>query len=89
MCRANADVYRAKALAALGGVGDRSRGQWFERGRLAYHVRRRLSEAEEAVVGPVVDCRGTEEWEKRFEALKAVLPSAARLMAWEEAADAR
>jgi len=45
------------ALEALQAVGDSNLGQWIERGIIAAHVRRRLSVAEEALVGPVVDIR--------------------------------
>jgi hypothetical protein len=58
----------ALAEAALHGVGNAGRGQWVEVTRVAAHVRRRLSETEELVVGPVVDVRGTPEAQRRYDA---------------------
>lgn len=59
----------------LAGVGDRVRGEWIEIGRVAYHLRRRLSADENAIVGPAIDCRGlADEWERRFEVAAAEVP---------------
>lgn len=63
------DVY-ARRLLFL--VGDASLGEWREErdtgtGLRVVHVRRRLTAAEAAVVGPVRDIRGTAEAERRFE----------------------
>jgi hypothetical protein len=63
------------ALRMLAGVGDASRGEWWERGGFATHLRRRLSVAEDARVGPVVDVRGTAEAARRFAAMKPYLPA--------------
>lgn len=60
-------------------------GQQFEEYTgYAYHVRRRLSHDEQAKIGDALDCRGTDEWEKRFEQVKAKLPVQAREMALQE-----
>ena len=56
---------RRMTATVLDGVGDRRRGEWFQR-ETAIHHRRRLSAAEEAVVGPVVDVRGTPEAVARY-----------------------
>ena len=56
------------ARKVLDGVGDRRRGEWMER-HGALHLRRRLSQSEELLVGPVVDIRGTDEAKRRAEAL--------------------
>ncbi len=54
------------ALAALDGVGDAKLGEWEEWTGYAFHVRRRLSVAEQATVGDVVDVRGTPEAARRI-----------------------
>jgi hypothetical protein len=65
------------ANRVLDGVGDPRRGEWVEIGR-ALHLRRRLSAAEAAIVGPVVDVRGTPEAARRVaelgERLLAMIP---------------
>lgn len=48
------------ANKVLEGVGDARRGEWQERHE-SLHVRRRLSLAEESLVGPVKDIRCTAE----------------------------
>lgn len=58
---------------ALRGVGDAALGEWTEQGT-ALHLRRRLTHAEAALVGPVRDIRDTEEERMRMEALLAALP---------------
>jgi len=68
------DTLRTVALRALEGVGDVTLGEWEERGRKAYHVRRRLSAAEQVGIGEAVDVRGTPEAERRFEAVQRYLP---------------
>lgn len=75
---------RKLALSLLKDVGDAAK-QWHEWTGVAWHVRRRLTPAEQEKVGPVLDCRGTEEWSKRFLAARAYLPEAALRMAREEA----
>jgi hypothetical protein len=59
--------------------------QWHEWTGRAYHVRRRLTAAEQEATGPAVDCRGTQEWRQRLDALRAVLPELALRLALEEA----
>lgn len=53
------------ARVALGGVGDRSRGEWIEDRPKAFHLRRCVSAKEEEVVGAIRDLRNTKEGEKR------------------------
>lgn len=68
------------AERALLGVGDRTLGEWREIGTIAVHLRRRLSTTEEAIVGPVVDVRGTWEHTKRLNRVRRFLPCALRLL---------
>jgi hypothetical protein len=71
----------AMALRALRGVGNARSGQWTERGRAeVVHVRRRLSANEAAIVGEVVDIRGTPEERERLLAL--VAEASPRISAW-------
>lgn len=56
----------------------------FARLGTAYHIRRRLHETEEAIVGPAVDCRGTAEWNRRYDAAKMELPEMAKRLAAQE-----
>jgi hypothetical protein len=65
---------RTIAEAALMGVGDAAVGEWFEIGEIAGHLRRRLSPAEAAPVGPVVDVRGSWEGQKRMARMQKYLP---------------
>ncbi len=51
---------REIALRALSGVGDEAR-QWEQARPAAFHLRRRLTAAEEAITGPAIDYRGTAE----------------------------
>jgi hypothetical protein len=55
------------ALHVLKGVGDVSAGEWGELGDVAYHLRRRLSAFEAKRIGPVIDCRRTDEGLRRLE----------------------
>lgn len=66
-------VLKSVALDQLAGVGDLSL-EWHEWSGTAFHVRRRLTAAEQERVGPVVDCRDTAEWNKRFKAVRRYLP---------------
>jgi hypothetical protein len=50
-----------QAEKELEGVGDASLGEWREWSGKAFHIRRRLSAAEQATVGPVADIRRTDE----------------------------
>lgn len=61
---------RRIAFDLLDGYGDASLGEWEEKGASAFHLRRRLSDAEAALVGPVVDVRGTEEAGRRVFAVR-------------------
>lgn len=62
------------ARKELDGVGDPALGEWSEMGG-AFHLRRRLTEAEAAPIGPVVDVRGTAEAERRLAAVRHLLPT--------------
>jgi hypothetical protein len=54
----------------LRGLGDPRLGEWREWTGTGYlHIRRRLSAAEQARVGPVADIRGTEEARARARVL--------------------
>ena len=72
------------ARLELEGVGDARLGEWVERTRVAVHVRRRLSAAEQVVVGPVVDVRGTAEAHQRFATMVNLLPVGWEPMAADE-----
>ena len=67
-------MLRTRALDALSGVGDASRGEWEEWTGYAYHVRRRLSLREERAVGPAIDIRGTTEADARLRRVRQWLP---------------
>lgn len=54
-------VLEAEAERQLRGVGDATLGEWRERGGRAFHIRRRLTEREARLVGPVRDIRRTPE----------------------------
>lgn len=56
----------------LAGVGDMA-VEFLEWGGRAYHVKRRLTAAEMAITGPVVDCRGTREATDRLAAMAPYL----------------
>jgi hypothetical protein len=65
----------ALAERALEGVGDASLGEWREAGgNGVFHLRRGVTAAEAALVGPVEDIRGTPEETRRFAALLADAP---------------
>ena len=66
---------RKLALRALAGVGDPLFGEWEHRGAVAFHVRRRLSLSEAAIVGPVQDLRATPAGWARFDAIRWELPA--------------
>lgn len=70
------------ARRALQGVGDARLGEWAEPGEV-FHLRRRLTPAEAALVGPLRDIRGTDEEMRRMAALVVDLsPMARALMGW-------
>jgi hypothetical protein len=77
---------KALAYAALAGVGDRGAGEWVEWSGKAFHVRRRLTPAEQQRVGPVVDLRGTPEGIARLAALAGRLHPSLRRFAEREVA---
>jgi hypothetical protein len=52
---------RRRALAELDGLGDPALGEWHEWSGSAYHIRRRMTAAEQDRVGPAVDIRGSDE----------------------------
>lgn len=54
-----------EAERQLAGVGDASRGEWRECDGRFYHLKRRLSEAEQEQVGPAQDIRRTPEAVRR------------------------
>lgn len=58
----------------LGACGDVLAGEWKESGGQAFHLRRRLSASEAALVGPVVDIRGTPEAERRMRPVASLVP---------------
>jgi hypothetical protein len=72
-------------LNALEGVGSRLFGEYENWTGKAYHVRRRLSVEEEAIIGPAVDVRGTREALCRVEMLLAKSPFLDRKAVFEEA----
>lgn len=65
----------ALCFAALDGVGDPSLGEWVEVGEVAMHLRRRLTPAEQAPIGPAVDVRGTPEHQRRMNRARRFLPA--------------
>lgn len=65
----NAAIAVRIAKQELQGVGNAALGEWEEFGNIAFHLRRRLSETEEKLVGPVADIRGTSEAYRRWKAL--------------------
>jgi hypothetical protein len=65
---------RRFAFAALAGVGDAKLGEYEEYSGRAFHLRRRLSLDEQAMVGEVVDVRGTPEAERRLRPVRHLLP---------------
>jgi hypothetical protein len=67
------DVTEHIAYGILDGVGDASLGEWTEWVQ-AFHLRRRLSNTEAELVGPVVDIRGTWEAKKRLNQVRKWLP---------------
>ena len=64
----------------LAGVGDRAH-EFLEWTGYAYHVRRRLTEAEQAPIGPALDLRGSDEGWERLQRILDVLPPGGLKMA--------
>jgi hypothetical protein len=79
---ADKDQLRLRALEALDGVGDPALGQWEDWSGYAYHVKRRLTPAEQQRIGDPVDVRGTPEADRRHNAVRKFLP--AHLKDWRE-----
>lgn len=73
---AGAPKHVAAVLAArvLDGVGSRIAGEWHEWTGKAYHIRRRLTQEEMNVTGPVVDIRGTPEAVMRLALVRHIVP---------------
>ena len=69
----------------LGGIGDADAGEWWERGEIATHLRRRLTDLEAVGIGPVCDVRGTDEARRRAAAMIPFLPEQVREWAHREA----
>jgi hypothetical protein len=63
------------ARSELLGVGDAALGEWGEMGDIAFHLRRRLKPAEQALIGPAVDIRGTAEAARRMSRVVPLLPA--------------
>jgi hypothetical protein len=59
-------VLEAEARRQLAGVGDAALGEWEEYGSRAFHLRRRLTTAEQRMTGPTRDIRGTAEARERY-----------------------
>jgi hypothetical protein len=74
---------RRLAAHALRGVGDPA-AEWVEVRPIATHVRRRVTVAEGAEVGPVRDLRGTAEGRARWQAIRFELPARVWPLAREE-----
>jgi hypothetical protein len=72
---------RERAYNALESVGDASLGQWESWNEEAgvFHLRRRLTNDEQARVGDVEDIRGTKEAEQRQRAMYKILPPEYRI----------
>jgi hypothetical protein len=66
-------VLEREAEHQLSGVGDPSLGEWREWTGRAFHIRRRLTQAEQRRTGPVLDIRGTPEARERATLLGAML----------------
>lgn len=66
-------LLEAECVRQLAGVGDARLGEWREWSGRAFHLRRRLSEREQRLVGSVVDVRGTPEARRRAERLGGLL----------------
>ena len=62
-----------EAERQLAGVGDPALGEWREWTGRAFHIRRRMSEREQRLVGPAVDIRGSDEARRRAAPLGTML----------------
>lgn len=76
---------RRFAIGCLAGVGSLLDGRQFEEWTgYAYHVRRRLTHEEQQQIGDALDCRGTDEGRRRFQAVQLTIPAVAVEMAYME-----
>lgn len=66
-------VLEAEAERQLAGLGDPGLGEWREWSGRVFHLRRRLTAAEEAITGPVADIRRTPEARRRAAAVGGML----------------
>lgn len=74
------EIARRLAYRELAGVGDQKH-EWMERTGYAFHLRRRLTVAEQQIVGGAVNCRGTDEGASRLAEARGSLPEVAIRMA--------
>lgn len=72
------------AREILEGFGDALLGEWTESRPIAFHLRRRLSIAEQNNIGEARDCRNTAEGQRRFEKIAEALHPMAVKLALEE-----
>ena len=80
-----ASHFASTRLPHIKDVGDASLGEWDEWAGYAFHVRRRLSAQEQALVGDVLDIRGTPEARQRLHKVRRIIerigsPAGIRLM---------
>jgi hypothetical protein len=73
----------------LSGIGEAAVGEWWERGDVATHLRRRLTAQEAEPIGAVRDVRGTADARRRLDAMWRYLPEVARAFAVGEANEGR
>lgn len=73
--RLSPKLLEERALAALEGVGDATLGEWREMGAVAFHIRRRTTPEESAIVGELRDIRGTAEVTERLRPVRHLLPA--------------
>ncbi len=70
------ETMREFAQDALAGVGSAIDGEWYEfNDGVFYHLRRRLTADEQAIVGEPCDIRGTDEQQKRWRRMYRFLPT--------------
>ena len=82
----NDALARAAAHKALNGRGDEKLGEWEEWGQTAFHLRRRLSDAERKLAGgiEVRDIRGTPEQIERETVVASEVPGILDACPWME-----
>lgn len=70
------DASLEACFAALEDVGDAAKGEWVEEGirRPLMHLKRRLSDAEDELVGGIKDLRGSKEQRVRVRELLVAAP---------------